>query len=181
MLLRRELKKYLRRKNNMKIVKNEEAVSPVIGVILMVAITVILAAVIAAFVFNIGGTQQKTPVVSLTAVSASSSTGNITINHAGGDAVDLNRVKAIIEQGTSRSTISLLNGTGVQYLYAGDKLVIQQKGNGNNTVAVNGVGVAVPSYASGNTNLTLASGVVTITLIDTTSSQQIASITASAS
>ncbi|MCX6684008.1 MAG: type IV pilin N-terminal domain-containing protein, partial [Methanoregula sp.] len=30
--------------------KNDEAVSPVIGVILMVAITVILAAVIAAFV-----------------------------------------------------------------------------------------------------------------------------------
>jgi len=33
-------------------VQNEEAVSPVIGVILMVAITVILAAVIAMFVFN---------------------------------------------------------------------------------------------------------------------------------
>lgn len=32
--------------------KNEEAVSPVIGVILMVAITVILAAVVAAFVFG---------------------------------------------------------------------------------------------------------------------------------
>ena len=33
--------------------KNDQAVSPVIGVILMVAITVILAAVIAAFVFGI--------------------------------------------------------------------------------------------------------------------------------
>ena len=35
--------------------KREEAVSPVIGVILMVAITVILAAVIAAFVFGLAG------------------------------------------------------------------------------------------------------------------------------
>ena len=35
--------------------QNEEAVSPVIGVILMVAITVILAAVIAAFVFGMTG------------------------------------------------------------------------------------------------------------------------------
>ncbi len=35
--------------------ENEEAVSPVIGVILMVAITVILAAVIAAFVFGMAG------------------------------------------------------------------------------------------------------------------------------
>jgi len=38
--------------------KNEEAVSPVIGVILMVAITVILAAVIAAFVFGMTGNVQ---------------------------------------------------------------------------------------------------------------------------
>jgi len=39
--------------------ENEEAVSPVIGVILMVAITVILAAVIAAFVF--GMTDNMSP------------------------------------------------------------------------------------------------------------------------
>ncbi|MDP3395122.1 MAG: type IV pilin N-terminal domain-containing protein [Methanoregula sp.] len=45
--------------------KNEEAVSPVIGVILMVAITVILAAVIAAFVFGMAGNVQKTKVVSV--------------------------------------------------------------------------------------------------------------------
>ena len=40
-----------------KLIGNEEerAVSPVIGVILMVAITVILAAVIAAFVLDLGG------------------------------------------------------------------------------------------------------------------------------
>ena len=47
----------------MKFRENEDAVSPVIGVILMVAITVILAAVIAAFVFGMAGsvdTQQKT-------------------------------------------------------------------------------------------------------------------------
>ena len=47
--------------------KNEEAVSPVIGVILMVAITVILAAVIAAFVFGMAGNIQKSKVVAATA------------------------------------------------------------------------------------------------------------------
>ena len=46
--------------------KNDEAVSPVIGVILMVAITVILAAVIAAFVFGMAGNVQKTKVISTT-------------------------------------------------------------------------------------------------------------------
>ena len=50
----------------MKFMKNEDAVSPVIGVILMVAITVILAAVIAAFVFGMAGNIQKTKVVTAT-------------------------------------------------------------------------------------------------------------------
>ena len=50
----------------MKFMKNEDAVSPVIGVILMVAITVILAAVIAAFVFGMAGNVQKTKVVAAT-------------------------------------------------------------------------------------------------------------------
>lgn len=45
--------------------KNEEAVSPVIGVILMVAITVILAAVIAAFVFGMTGNVQTTKTVAM--------------------------------------------------------------------------------------------------------------------
>ena len=45
--------------------QNEEAVSPVIGVILMVAITVILAAVIAAFVFGMTGNVQTTKTVGL--------------------------------------------------------------------------------------------------------------------
>ncbi len=50
--------------------KNDEAVSPVIGVILMVAITVILAAVIAAFVFGMSGNISKTKVVASTVDAA---------------------------------------------------------------------------------------------------------------
>jgi flagellin-like protein len=46
--------------------EREEAVSPVIGVILMVAITVILAAVIAAFVFGMTGNVQSTKNVAVT-------------------------------------------------------------------------------------------------------------------
>ena len=50
----------------MKFRENEDAVSPVIGVILMVAITVILAAVIAAFVFGMGSSVGTTKTVSIT-------------------------------------------------------------------------------------------------------------------
>ena len=62
--------------------KNDEAVSPVIGVILMVAITVILAAVIAAFVFGMSGNITKTKVV---AASVQQPTQNqIVVTYQGG-------------------------------------------------------------------------------------------------
>jgi flagellin-like protein len=62
--------------------KNDEAVSPVIGVILMVAITVILAAVIAAFVFGMSGNITKTKIVAVTAQQPDANT--ITVTYQGG-------------------------------------------------------------------------------------------------
>jgi len=66
--------------------KDEKAVSPVIGVILMVAITVILAAVIASFVFGMGSNVKKTYVVSATAAetNCSGSTCDVEITYQGG-------------------------------------------------------------------------------------------------
>ena len=58
--------------------KEENAVSPVIGVILMVAITVILAAVIGAFVFGMGGNVAKTYIVSVTAAQTGADTVDVT-------------------------------------------------------------------------------------------------------
>jgi flagellin-like protein len=62
--------------------QNENAVSPVIGVILMVAITVILAAVIAAFVFGMAGNIQKTKVVAATAQKPDAT--HIVVTYQGG-------------------------------------------------------------------------------------------------
>jgi len=65
----------------MKFRENEEAVSPVIGVILMVAITVILAAVIAAFVFGMAGNIQTTKTVAATATQQGN---DIIVTYQGG-------------------------------------------------------------------------------------------------
>lgn len=46
------------------VVGNDGAVSPVIGVILMIVITVLLAAIVAAFLVNIGDTNAATPQAS---------------------------------------------------------------------------------------------------------------------
>lgn len=68
--------------------KNENAVSQVIGVILMVAITVILAAVIAAFVFGMAGDLHKSKVVSVTVHRVNSTAVSLT-NMGGQDVTAL--------------------------------------------------------------------------------------------
>jgi len=67
-----------------KAVTTEDAVSPVIGVILMVAITVILAAVIAAFVFGLAGTTQTTRTVGMTVALNSTTPEAFVITFTGG-------------------------------------------------------------------------------------------------
>ena len=64
---------------------DEKGVSPVIGVILMVAITVILAAVIASFVFGMGSSVKRTYNVAATASETCSQNNcTITIVYNGG-------------------------------------------------------------------------------------------------
>jgi len=91
----------------MKIMKNDEAVSPVIGVILMVAITVILAAVIAAFVFGLAGTTQTTKNVGLTATINSS--GYASITWQGGTDID----KIASWEGKIENGTQVVSGTSV--------------------------------------------------------------------
>jgi flagellin-like protein len=65
----------------------DRAVSPVIGVILMVAITVILAAVIGTFVLGLGDqVSESAPQAQFT--FDYDGAGNITVTHDGGDAIE---------------------------------------------------------------------------------------------
>jgi flagellin-like protein len=74
--------------------EKDSAVSPVIGSILLVAITVIIAAVIAAFVFGMTGDIQQTKIVAITSDAAQSNLLGenpnekvvILTNHGGKDA-----------------------------------------------------------------------------------------------
>lgn len=69
---------------------DERAVSPVIGVILMVAITVILAAVIGAFVIGIGEDQEVQPTASFNFDFSNNGDdqGDVVISHSTGDTID---------------------------------------------------------------------------------------------
>jgi flagellin-like protein len=104
------------------------AVSPVIGVILMVAITVILAAVIGAFVLEIGDQQETAPSTSFDSAeetivqkSSSGDSGNSILNltrvrltHAGGDTMSVRQV-TILHDG-NESVWAKPNG---QFIYDG--------------------------------------------------------------
>ena len=91
--------------------RNDDAVSPVIGVILMVAITVILAAVIAAFVFGMAGNISKTKVVEVTAARASPTT--VTATYEGGqDAASLAYINWTVNGGVAGTSSGQMGALG---------------------------------------------------------------------
>ena len=67
--------------------KDERAVSPVVGVIMMVAITVVIAAVVAAFAYGIIGGVKRAPNTALVVEDAVPNSKNVTIIHHGGDTI----------------------------------------------------------------------------------------------
>jgi flagellin-like protein len=82
---------------------DDRAVSPVIGVILMVAITVILAAVIGTFVLGLGdslGDSQPTAQISVD-VSQDGTNGTFEFSHDGGDAIESGDMELRISDGTN--------------------------------------------------------------------------------
>ena len=67
---------------------DNKAVSPVIGVILMVAITVILAAVIGTFVLGLGDQVSESAPQAQFTFDYDSTNNELTVTHDGGDAIE---------------------------------------------------------------------------------------------
>ena len=99
---------------------DDDAVSPVIGVILMVAITVILAAVIGTFVLGLGQNVQSTaPQASFSFdQSGSGDAAEVTITHDGGDTISQEDIKITVA-GDSASVWS-----GSKDITAGDSVTV---------------------------------------------------------
>lgn len=80
----------------MKKTNSEDAVSPVIGVILMVVITVIIAAILAVFAFGIGA-PNKAPETHLKFVAVGGTVNTLTIYNTGGDSLILKDEKITVK------------------------------------------------------------------------------------
>ncbi len=85
---------------------DDRAVSPVIGVILMVAITVILAAVIGTFVLGLGDQVQSTTPQASFGFDTEYDKADVVITHESGDGIDANNleVKATEDFNNDNST-----------------------------------------------------------------------------
>jgi flagellin-like protein len=98
--------------------KDEKGVSPVIGVILMVAVTVILATVVWTFVNTYASTKIiKAPSAALQAVGG---TGEIKIKHIGGDPIPCAELS--ISDGGTWDLTNAPSCTDDQYFSVGETL-----------------------------------------------------------
>jgi len=87
---------------------DDRGVSPVIGVILMVAITVILAAVIGGFVLGLGGDLQSAPQAQISIEAGNS--GTIVVSHEGGDAMEASDLRIAGDASGDFETVTGFNG-----------------------------------------------------------------------
>jgi len=127
--------------------KDETAVSPVIGVILMVAITVILAAVIAVFGFGFGSSMnQKGPTAVITLGNIPETIGivDMKLTHKAGDRLIAGDWKlSIVEAGSPPMYITASSDFSV-----GDQIITTNLTDSAGTVSVTNRDVTVNGIAT---------------------------------
>jgi flagellin-like protein len=158
----------------------DRAVSPVIGVILMVAITVILATVIGAIVLDFGNNAgEQAPSASLS-VSADTANDEIEIEHIGGDSLDNTETELIVEIGSNSQRFEPPSSSDV--LSVGESAVVdvENSTDGANTDEFidwnnnDAVDSAIDYNPGEDTIGPITSGTqITVTIIDTETQRQI--------
>ena len=124
----------------MKIQNNEEATAPIIGVILMVAVTVILAAVIGMYVFGMPEDIDNTNMV---AISVKQIDDQLQVTYLGSSAPD----EVIMVNATSYNG-AVINDTGsISYPDQGEQFMLNGGTNDRDRVVV------VASFANGNSQV----------------------------
>jgi|GEM_PF-584809 len=115
--------------------RKDQAVSEVMGSILMVALVVILAAIIGAFVFGMVGSVQSPNLIGVSAVR--SDAGNVTVTYiSGGDSRTQVYWMSISVNGTASTTLGINGGTTP--LEVGNSTIVSAPVPGNDHIVVVG-------------------------------------------
>jgi len=109
---------------------NDDAVSPVVGVMLMLVVTIIIAAVVSGFAGGLASGTQKAPQVTLSANAHYNS--YILIEHLGGDpiATDSITVRTFIPMGLYKDMNFEITNFEDQYYCTENRTVAQPDGYG---------------------------------------------------
>jgi archaeal type IV pilus assembly protein PilA len=114
-------------------IENKRAVSPVIGVILMVAITVVMGAVIAGFAYGFLGNSPKAPNVALSVIDNPTGQDSVLVKDSGGESIAAGEWKGSITSGKeSTADFTLQNQLGANAISTGTSLNV-----GNITATAN--------------------------------------------
>ncbi len=124
--------------------KSENAVSPVVGVMLMLVVTIIIAAIVSAYA---GGTVSGVKKAPQATITGKFSIGNgFEITHAGGDSLALQNTRFVIRDGP-------IFGSGLEQKTADilNKSVIQNTRTGNYVTSSDGTTYTENSFIPGDT------------------------------
>ena len=127
---------------------NERGVSPVIGVILMVAITVILAAVIGAFVLGLGDQVSETAPTATIDYEFDNADG-VTLSHEGGAELDNSTISININGSVAPTTG--WDGNDDDMISAGDTITLESDTITLESSSAPYGDVESDDFASGNT------------------------------
>ena len=131
--------------------RNEDAASPVIGVMLMLVVTVIIAAVITAFATGMAGdSTATTPMALLEADNTQMSANGLNtfdIVHKGGDSMVLENIQVVLEPvgGSQYGIILVRNG---DYEYDEHMAVLGKESLGKEATVSTGDRIRVNVYIS---------------------------------
>ena len=127
--------------------QKEDAVSPVVGVMLMLVVTIIIAAVVAAFAGGLATDTEVPPTASLETKISINSYGNVemVIQHLGGDPIDTARTK-LVTTWTDKETRTVYSKETLGLSYSSEGQVF----NSTNSQKINlDLSAANVNYVSG--------------------------------
>ena len=122
-----------------------DAVSPVVGVMLMLAVTVMIAAIVSTYAGGFSGGADKSPQSSIR-VTPNLDLHRIYFEHNGGDPFTINSINVILRAGDNKTSLSAIDAGGSKVrafkeegdngdtaVKAGDTFYIEGEGTGSNT------------------------------------------------
>jgi len=122
-----------------KFLRDQRGVSPVIGVILMVAITVVMGAVIAGFAYGYLGTTSKAPNVALSVIDDPTDQASLLVKHNGGESILANEWKCSVSANKESSAdFTSQTETGAVAISTGTTLDVDYITSDNSTAIAAG-------------------------------------------